>query len=1272
MNEPATPPQWRIEMLGGLCARQRNDPGGASPVTSRFRTRKTGILLAYLACYKDRPPHAREILIDQIWPEADLTSGRNSLSIALSSLRHLLEPPGVAAGTVLAADRETVRLNPHAVQTDVADFERHLRAANENALRQAIALYQGELLPAYYEDWILAERRRLAEGFVTAVRRQVGLLRQRDNTEQALDVARQAVRLAAPGEPLPDDLTELLAELERQSRSRPFFVLPNFPVPPAGTVTFLDTDAPRERIENEVARHNGRETGEADGAGTIRFVFPRAGDALDAALAVRRVLRADCPQIEKITRVALHTSEIEAEKSRTGGLLAAAHNGQTLVSEATALLLRQKAADGAATPLTDLGRYRLDDDDAAAEQRLFQVDFFGDDSPRFGPPRARPVSAADLPRPLSRFFGRENEITRLRALLGGGAAPPQARLVTLTGAGGTGKTRLALETVRQLAETDFQGGIWFVPLADVGEPAHIAEAILTALRLPRRMAAGTEIEQVVVALTGPPQHPRRTLLVLDNFEHLAQSGGAFVVQSLLRRVPALACLVTSRQTLRLDGEQVFEIGSLASPESVSLFVDRARAVRADFQITPANADAVSALAERLEIPLALELAASRAQVLSLAQMLEQITTRRLDLLAGRGKPGTPARHQTLRNALDWSYELLSPHLRRFWEDLSVFRGGWSVEAAEAVTNEPLTLDYLAQLRECSLIQTEQEAHGAGEIRFFLLETLRDYAGERLAARADADATHARHLSWCVALAEAAEPELSEPNPAAWLRRLEREHENVRTALAWAQRCGNPCACLQIAAALGPFWDFSGRWAEARAVLTNALQAPCPAAAPGLRNRARRCAGMLSLRLGDHERAEAWLTDALAGSRAHSGDPREVARTLNALGILAAERGDFAQARAHHGEALALRRVLNEAAETAASLNNLGNIAYVQSEFKRSRALHEEALDLQKGVDDRRGWSISVNNLGNIAHSQGNDDHARALFEEALMLSREQGDFALIAQNLSNLGVIAASQGHFARAVTLHEESLALNRKMGSKYGVAAGLINLAVVTHSQRDDTRTQALYEESLVLMRELDHKSGIGIILNNLGNLARDAGDGARAHACYDECLLLRRDLGDTYHIASTLNNQALLARRENEPDRARALFEESLRLRREIGDRAGTADTLHGLALLVLDAGDIGASLPLLRESLALRRETGDREGGCGSLEAFARLAEQEHQEERRVTLLGAAAMLRTRLGISPAPPEHGDAAFLAGQALSWEQAVAYALEENTREENAKESP
>ncbi len=413
----------------------------------------------------------------------------------------------MAAGTILVADRETVRLNPQVVQTDVAEFEMHLRTANEDAPRQAIALYQGELLPAYYEDWILAERRRLAEGFVTAVRRRVTLLRARGDLEQALDVARQAVCLAAPGDTPPDDLTELVAELERQSRSRPIFIPPVSSGPPAGTVTFLDTDAPRERIQNELTRHNGRETGEAGGGegALLRFVFTRAGDALEAAHAARRALRADCPELEKTTRIALHTGEIGDETTRTGNaLFAAAHDGQTLVSEATALLLRQKAASGAAA-LTDLGRYHLDDDDNddAAGQRLFQVDFFGDDSHRFGPPRARPVSAADLPRPLSRFFGRENEITRLRALLGGAA--PQARLVTLTGTGGTGKTRLALETIRELPETDFRGGIWFVPLADVVDPAHVADAILSALRLPRRVAAGTALDQVVVALTGPPQ-----------------------------------------------------------------------------------------------------------------------------------------------------------------------------------------------------------------------------------------------------------------------------------------------------------------------------------------------------------------------------------------------------------------------------------------------------------------------------------------------------------------------------------------------------------------------------------------------------------------------------------------------------------------------------------------------------------------------------------------------------------------------------------------------
>src|SRR5262249_47981149 len=419
-------------------------------------------------------------------------------------------------------------------------------------------------------------------------------------------------------------------------------------------------------------------------------------------------------------RMALHTGEVRPKEGGYFGptldqaarLLSAVHGGQIVCSEATAFLLSRVAEPG--LRVVDLGAYRLRGVETV--ERFFQVNFEGMRHQKFPPLDAEPGYSSNLPLQLTRFFGREQELSQLRNLL----LDEGTRLGTVTGPGGVGKTRFALESAKQLLEPLCEA-VWFVPLADLSDPGLIASAVLESMRLV--CAPNLEpLEQVIEALSR-----QRALLVLDNFEQLA-TGGASVVGAMLERGGALKCLITSRRRLNMEGEREFPLPPLpgrdgaARPErlilndSVRLFIDRAQTARPDFQVTRANAAAVAQLCARLEgIPLALELAAAKAQVLTPAQMLARLVER-FDLLVSKRRRVTE-RHRTLRAAIDWSYQLLAPELQKFFARLSVFGGGWTLEAAETVCEEPMALDYLAQLRDCSLILIEDEEH---EARFRML------------------------------------------------------------------------------------------------------------------------------------------------------------------------------------------------------------------------------------------------------------------------------------------------------------------------------------------------------------------------------------------------------------------------------------------------------------------------------------------------------------------------------------------------------------------------
>lgn len=1107
---------WRVTLLGGLRAER------GEQVITRFKTQKVAALFAYLAFHL-RQAHPREVLIELLWPESDAPTLRNSLSVALSSLRHQFEPPGVPQGTVLRADRFSISLSPAVVATDVAEFEHALKAAaragsrleRARLLTAAVELYQGPLLPGLYENWIPAEQERLSGLFLDALGALVRHLEEGGELHAALTHARRAVAidplreeaqahlirlLAADGQPgaALRQLQEYEVLLEEELRAEPSAALRRLarrieaetgertapsarPRPPTrpvtapassgpATRTFLVTAiaespplaqhapgayaAARERhhalLREAFARHGGTEIQET-GDGFV-VAFPDATRPLASAVAAQQAVASE-PWPEAVrplrVRMALHTGDVRGDGREGCGpvlryavaLLAAALGGQILVSDATAALAPAPARED--LRLVDLGYYRLRD--MPQERRVFQVEY-----PGMPPADSGRLSAAgrrtNLPPRFTRFFGREQEITELRELL----LSADVRLVTVTGAAGHGKTRVALEVAERLAES-FAGAVYFVPLAELSDPEAIAGAVLDGLRVLRSPHADP-LEQVAAALSHRPH-----LLVLDNLEQLGAGAGR-VVHALLTRVPDLKVLATSRQVLGLSAEREFALTPLPTPpgvdspeqlslyDSVQLFIDRAQQVMPHFQVTSANAPAVAALVGGLEgIPLSIELAAARVQVLTPAQMLAQLS-QRLDFLATR-KRDVADRQASLRAALNWSYRLLTPELQRFLARLSVFRGGWSVVAAEAVCEEPLALDYLEQLRECSLV-----IHGdspTGNLRFRMLETLREYGQERLAERGEVEALLRRHLDHFLHLAEQADRQTRASGPGDWLLRLEADHDNLRAALTWSTAAPAPASGfdprpsgVRLAGLLEAFWTRRGHLAEERERLLQLLETG-------------------------------------------AGTPADRARALSAAGGLACRQLDYPAGRVLLEQALAIRKELGDQGAVAASLLSLGRLACLRGDYERALSLLEESLALSRMLGNRRDIAVALNSLAVLADARGDPAAAESLFDETLEIARALEDRMLIAASLMSLGVVADLSGDYAAARRYYEESLALRTGLGDRIGIASTLHNLGSVACSEEDYPAARARLSESLTLSRELDYRRGIIYSLNSFGAL-------------------------------------------------------------------------------------------------------------------------------------------------------------------------------------------
>ncbi|HZO87161.1 MAG TPA: tetratricopeptide repeat protein [Chthonomonadaceae bacterium] len=855
------------------------------------------------------------------------------------------------------------------------------------------------------------------------------------------------------------------------------------------TRTFLFTDIEGstrlwedfpEAMRSALARHDAllQEAIEEHGGHVFKTVgdafyaaFANPANAVAAALALQQALSREAWGETGPLRVraALHTGAAQQRSNdyfgptlnRVARLLAIGHGGQVLLSRTTYQLVQGTLPPAAS--LQDMGQHRLKD--LAEPEQVFQL-LHPDLPAEFPPLRSLGNAVTNLPQQLTSFVGRERELAEIKSLL------PRTRLLTLVGAGGCGKTRLAMQVSADVLE-DYANGVWMVELAPISDPALVPQAVATALRV-REAPNSTLLETLSDYL-----RDKSLLLVLDNCEHLV-GACAQLADTLLRHCPNLRLLATSREPLNIAGELNVRVPPLALPESgrklsleslltaeaARLFVERATFSQPGFSLTRQNAPAVIQICRQLDgIPLALELAAARVKALPVEQIARRLQDR-FRLLTGGSRTALP-HQQTLRALIDWSYELLEEKERTLLRRLSVFAGGWSLAAAEAVcTDEEIEdweiLDTLSRLVDKSLVVADERD---GEARYRMLETIRQYSRDRLQETSEAEELRARHRDYFLALAEEAGPFLTGAEQSEWLARLELEHDNLRAALDWCQQHSVGTG-LRLAGALHWFWEIRGYLSEGR----------------------ERLAALLA-----HPEAE--------------GATLARAEALHAAGRLAWHQSDYAAARALHEESLALYRELGEKAGIADALGSLGDVEYAQGNYEEARQLQEACLAIRSEMHDRYGMADTLLNLGNIALCQDDYPTARARYEESLALARKLENKRAIAFSLINLGLIAREQHDYAAAHTYYEQSLVTLRQLEDKAGTATSLHNLAEVAAQLGKHVEAAALYRESLELFLEMGNKRCIAYVLEGLSGLALAQEQPEQAVRLYAAAAALRK---------------------------------------------------------------------------------------------------------------------------------------------------------------------
>lgn len=849
-----------------------------------------------------------------------------------------------------------------------------------------------------------------------------------------------------------------------------------------------------------------------------------------------------------------------------------------------------------------------------------------------------------FPVTLTSFVGRAQELGNIRELL------RNTRLLTLSGAGGSGKTRLALQLAKDLLAADFyrDGGCW-VELAPLSDPALTPQAIIQALGLteqPSRAPSDTLLDYL---------RDKKFLLVLDNCEHLI-GACAGLAQLLLKKCPDLQILATSREALDIEGEQVWLVPSLAlpthtTPDSIRqsdagrLFIERATAIRSDFQVDSENAASIAHICWRLDgVPLALELAAARVGVLS----AEQIAARLDDTLRllTKGRRTAVPRHQTLRATMDWSYALLSGPEQNLFRRLAVFSGGFTMDAAGAICAgngvvAEEVLDLLARLVSKSLV-IKQDHEGAA--RYRQLEPVRQYAGEKLRDAGESEAVRDRHLDFFMQLAELAEPQLIGAEQMTWLRRLDAEQDNLRAAIARAGAEGAEEQGLRMVNALQWFWFWRGYWREAKDSLAYLLTRS--AVEPGelqlVRRRARAffLEAFLTNELVDGSTiADPLLDQAISLGRSVE-DEQTVADAIFLRAVIASGRGDHRVARAHMEESLARARTIGDQHLTARVLMQRGYSLWLGGEVKSARADVEEALQLYRALGDRIGKTQCLSELGIIAFNEGDYPAARRLNQESLAMAREFGLKREMAIALQRLGHTLTAEGDYATAQMLYEQNLAVLRELGlgTRGTTLPHMLNLlSNLKRLTGDFVTARSLAKDSLQMAGELGEPLHEAHALASLGKLALAESDWVTARTFFHESLLIRQQISNKLDMPIALQDLADLAFCQSDLELARDYYKQLLLVSRELTSQTGSSVALRMLGYIALYESDFNSALQQFVEGLSLNQQKNFRLGMIRFLPAFAALAIAQGDAPRAARLLAATDALLEAKGVRLEPAD-----------------------------------
>lgn len=905
--------------------------------------------------------------------------------------------------------------------------------------------------------------------------------------------------------------------------------------------------------------------------------FETANDAVNAAVEVNLALareKWEGPEIK--IRTGIHSGKAEwsglkylgyITLARSARVMSAAYGEQILISNDTYKLLDLqlnpqkpemkliKNENSAHLGLQgkpeisfrDLGERRLKD--LMQPIRLFQVTA-PDIREEFPPLKTLDPRRNNLPVQVTSFIGRKEEIENAKELL------KHSSLLTLTGTGGSGKTRLALKIAADVID-EYNFGVWIFEFESLSENSHLANSIAKVLGVTENPKITVE-EHLIDYIKD-----REMLLIFDNCEHVINAA-AILAYKLISNCPGLKIIATSREALRCEGEKIFQVSSLKYPESekkistetlnkyesARLFIERATSSNPHFSIKDEDTAAIAGICNKLEgIPLAIELAAARVKTLSIEQIYKRLDDR-FSLLTAGYRTALP-RQQTLRALINWSYELLNEKEKTLWNRLCVFSGGWTLEASEEIcTDEIIIKTEMIELLE-ALVEKSIIIFNAETIRYRMLESIKQFGAEKLKDENELDYLSERHFIYYAELTIAAGEKLKGDEIITGLKILDNEYANVMKALEWSVKSYRNTEAANLVLSLRTYWEIRGMTLE------------------GL----------------DHYES----------IRKMFSDDKDAIyyKVITAAGVFHRFNSDFKTAEKLFEESLNFYREISDEAGIAESLKNLGQAYYFRGEYMKASVYYNESLAISNALDNKRDIADLLNFLGNVSFHRGDYTSASDFFQKSLKIKKQIGDISGTAISLNGMGLIELDLGNYSAASGFFEESLSIYQETGYKTGIGVILNNLGAISYGLGDYIKASEYYEESMVIKQETGDKRGKALLLSNLGSIYYDLGDYNKTHEFYEESLNISRDIGDKSMVVLSLNSLASVVS-ETDFRKAAGLFEESLAISREIGEKSAIADSLHGLGTILIAGGMYDKALENIKESFDIRNETGNKRG------------------------------------------------------------------------------